>query len=76
MLYPVRAAIRRLPGLVIKAVPLPKPELLSQPGARNQAGAFCRRNGFDRMLLVTDKTIFALGLHEALTASLQAQGVF
>ena len=75
MLFLLRTLIRRLPGIVIKAIPLPEPETISGFGTREQAGALCRRNGFSRVLLVTDKTIFSLGLHEALTASLTDAGV-
>ena len=75
MLYIARAVIRRLPGIVIGAVPLPEAEIVSGLGARDQAGLLCRKNGFDRVLLVTDKTIASLGLHEKVEASLSAQGI-
>ena len=74
MLYILRSLIRKLPGIVIKAVPLPEPEITTGFGARNQAGALCLKNGFKRVLLVTDKTIFALGLHEKIIASLEDAG--
>ena len=75
MLILMRTLIRRLPGMVIKAVPLPEPETVSGFGTRSQAGALCRKNGFARVLLVTDQTIFSLGLHETVTASLTDAGV-
>lgn len=75
MLYITRSAIRKLPGAVIKAVPLPEPETVSGFGAREQAGELCRQNGFERVLLVTDKTIFSLGLHEKILNALKAQGI-
>ncbi len=75
MLYILRSCIRRLPGIVIKAVPLPEPEITSGAGARARAGELVRKNGFGRVLLVTDRTIFSLGLHEKLEASLREQGI-
>lgn len=75
MLYIVRSVIRKLPGKVIRAVPLPEPQTVSGCGAREQAGEFCRQNGFSRVLLVTDQTIFSLGLHEKAEASLKESGI-
>ena len=75
MLYILRTLIRKLPGVVIKAVPLPDPETVSGYGSRDKAGELCRKNGFDRVLLVTDKTVFSLGLHEKITASLAEAGI-
>lgn len=75
MLYLLRRMIRRLPGMVIKAVPLPEPETVSGFGTREQAGKLCHKNGFERVLLVTDRTVFSLGLHEKIAASLKANGV-
>ena len=75
MFYILRTLIRKLPGIVIKAVPLPDPEILSGFGSREKAGEICRKYGFERVLLVTDKTVFSLGLHEKITASLKEHGV-
>ena len=75
MLYITRSVIRKLPGIVIKAVPLPEPEILTGLGTCGQTGELCRKNGFERVLLVTDKTIFSLGLHERITVSLDAAGI-
>ena len=76
MLYLLRSLIRRLPGIVIKAVPLPQPETVSGYGSRDRAGELCCKNGFENVLLVTDKTILSLGLQDKLTASLEEAGVF
>ncbi|MCQ2386798.1 MAG: iron-containing alcohol dehydrogenase, partial [Clostridia bacterium] len=75
MLYLLRALIRKLPGVIIKAVPLPEPETVTGFGSRDRAGELCHKNGFDRVLLVTDKTIFSLGLYEKITASLEEYSV-
>lgn len=71
MLYLFRKGIRRVPGVVIKAVPLPRPQIVTGAGTRAQIGRLCRENGFERVLLVTDKMIFSLGLHEKILVSLK-----
>ena len=75
MLYITRTLIRRIPGAVIKMVPLPVPEVLSGIGATEEAGAFCIRNGFKKVLLVTDETLYGLGVHEKVEMSLQKNHV-
>ena len=75
MLYILRSLIRKLPGIVIHAVPLPEPETVTGFASRAMAGELCHKNGFARVLLVTDQTIFSLGLHEKITASLADAGV-
>ncbi|MCQ2436508.1 MAG: iron-containing alcohol dehydrogenase [Clostridia bacterium] len=76
MLYILRSLIRKLPGVVIKAVPLPDPDTVSGYGSRDRVGELCRKNEFKRVLLVTDRTIFSLGLHEKITDSLAQAGIF
>lgn len=73
--YLGRKAIRRVPGAVIKAAPLPQPELIEGFGKRAMVGEICERAGYRSALLVTDETLFGLGLHEKVTASLEAHGV-
>ena len=73
--YLGRKTIRRVPGAVIKAAPLPKPELIEGFGKREEVGAVCEKAGFKTALVVTDRTLFGLGLHEKITASLEAHGV-
>lgn len=73
--YLGRKAIRRVPGTVIKAAPIPTPELIQGFGTRDQVGLLCAQAGFDSVLLVTDDTLFRLGLHEKVTSSLEAQGI-
>lgn len=73
--YYGRKAIRKVPGTVIKAAPIPKPEVIEGFGKREQAGAICEENGFRSALLVTDETLFGLGLHEKVTLSLEQHGI-
>ena len=73
--YLGRKAIRKVPGAVIKAAPIPKPELIEGYGAREQVGVICAESGFASVLLMTDETLFALGHHKKITASLEAQGI-
>ena len=73
--YLGRKAIRKVPGTVIKAAPIPKPEVIEGFGTREQVGVICEEAGFQSALLVTDETIFGLGLHEKVTVSLEEHGV-
>ncbi|MBQ1820148.1 MAG: iron-containing alcohol dehydrogenase [Clostridia bacterium] len=73
--YLGRKAIRKVPGVVIKAAPLPNPTLYEGFGKRAEVGAICEQAGFKTALVVTDQTLFSLGLHEKITASLTAHGV-
>ncbi len=73
--YLGRKAIRKVPGKVIKAAPLPEPELIEGFGKRDQVGALCEKAGYKSVLLVTDQTLFGLGLHEKITASLDAHHI-
>ena len=49
----MRKSIRPLPGKVIKAVPLPKPDITAGFGSRAKIGDICTRRGFKRALVVT-----------------------
>ncbi len=69
--YLGRKAIRRVPGTVIKAAPIPKPELSEGFGCRSEVGKICEEAGFHAAFVVTDQTLFRLGLHEKVTASLK-----
>ena len=73
--YLERKAIRKVPGTVIKAAPLPTPELIEGFGKRDQVGTICSRAGYGHALVVTDETLYKLGLHEKITASLEALGI-
>ncbi len=73
--YLGRKAIRKVPGAVIKVAPLPKPELIEGFGKRDTVGEICENEGYRHVLLVTDQTLYKLGLHEKITASLESHGV-
>ena len=73
--YRFRKHIRRLPGKVIHAIPLPEPEVTDGLGARTQIGAICRKAGFKQVLLVTDQTLSALGFEKAIIASLEEEKI-
>lgn len=73
--YLGRKAIRKVPGAVIKAAPLPKPELIEGFGSRDSVGEICENEGYSSVLLVTDQTLYSLGLHEKVVSSLEAHGV-
>ena len=73
--YVERKTIRKIPGTVIKTVPIPKPQLIQGFGAREQVGDICRKEGFNSVLLVTDETLYGLGLHEKAVSSLEKNGI-
>ena len=73
--YAERKTIRKIPGTVIKAVPIPEPELIQGFGSREQVGAICKKEGFRSVLLVTDETLYGLGLHEKVLSSLEESGI-
>ena len=73
--YRFRKQIHKLPGKVIHAIPLPEPDVTEGHGARRQIGGICRENGYKQVLLVTDRTLHALGFEKPVVASLEAAGV-
>ena len=73
--YAERKTIRKIPGTVIKAVPIPKPEVVQGFGTREQVGDICAAAGYRSVLVVTDETLFGLGLHEKAVQSLEKAGI-
>lgn len=73
--YVERKTIRKVPGAVIKAVPIPKPEMTQGFGSREQVDEICLKAGCKSVLLVTDETLYGLGLHEKVVSSLEAKGI-
>ena len=73
--YLGRKAIRKVPGTVIKAAPIPKPELIQGFGTREQVGNICAKSGYGSVLLVTDETLYGLGSHQKAVISLNQHGI-
>lgn len=73
--YLLRKTIRRLPGVVIKAVPKPRPEVTEGFQSREQAGKICRDLGYKSCLIVTDQTLYSLAYHEKIVKSLEDNGI-
>ena len=73
--YAERKTIRKIPGTVIKAVPIPRPEVIQGFGTREQVGDICLREGYRSVLLVTDETLYGLGLHEKVLTSLEKNSI-
>ena len=71
--YLLRKLIRPLPGIVIRWIPKPAPEVRFGQGIRGGVGKLCRC--YRSVLLVTDKTIVSLGYHHAVVESLRDAGV-
>lgn len=75
MLYQGRKVIRKVPGVAIKAVPLPMPDVSQGFGARQLVGRICKEAGYRSVLVVTGKRISSLGLHEKALSSLQEHDI-
>lgn len=73
--YILRKSIRRLPGVVIKAVPKPRPEVTEGFQSREQAGRICAEMGYQSCLIVTDQTLYSLAYHEKIVTSLEDNGI-
>ena len=73
--YLFRKQIHRLPGKVIHTIPLPEPKVIEGLGARSQIGKICNACGYKHVLIVTDKTLSALGFHNAVVTSIEAVGI-
>jgi aldehyde dehydrogenase (NAD+) len=73
--YHFRKQIHRLPGKVIRTIPLPEPEVTAGLGARREVGAMCKKAGYKQVMVVTDETLHRLGYDGAIVASLQTAGV-
>lgn len=73
--YLFRKMIRKLPGLVIKVIPKPNPVITDDYGSREKIGKICREAGYKSVLLVTDKTVYALGYHEKVLNALKANNI-
>ena len=73
--YRFRKQIHKLPGKVIHAIPLPEPEVTEGHGARKQIGEICHQNGYQHVLLVTDRTLSAMGYEKAIIESLETAKV-
>ncbi len=73
--YLLRKTIRRLPGVVIKAVPKPRPEITEGFQSRQKTGDICKEKGYRSCLIVTDQTLFSLDYHEMIVKSLEENGI-
>ena len=69
--YVLQKVARKLPGMVIKPVPKPKPKITEGFGKRAKVGEICKSAGYKSVLLITDKTLFSLGYHTAIVESLE-----
>lgn len=74
-MYLTRKVIRKLPGTIMKTVPMPEPEIIEGFGCRIQIGRVCRESGFDAVLILTDKRLCNLGYLKALEKALETDGI-
>lgn len=73
--YLPRKAIRKLPGVVIRKVPMPNPEVIHGHMARKQVGEICKKLGYQSVLIVTDQVIHSLGYAQCIQDSLDEAGI-
>lgn len=73
--YLFRKMIRKAPGNVIRAVPLPDPVITEGLGARARIGEICMNRGYLSVLIVTDRNISSLGFQDRITAELEKRGI-
>lgn len=74
-MYLTRKVIRKLPGAIMKTVPIPDPEIIEGFGCRSQIGNICRESGFDTVLILTDRRLCDLGYLQAVEKSLESEGI-
>lgn len=74
-MYIARKAIRKLPGKIMKAIPMPEPEIVEGFGCREQIGRRCKESAFGSVLILTDRKLRELGFLDAVTGSLDEEGV-
>ncbi|MBR4342584.1 MAG: iron-containing alcohol dehydrogenase [Lachnospiraceae bacterium] len=73
--YVLRKVARKLPGMVIKPIPKPRPKITEGFGKRNKVGEICKNAGYKSVLLITDKTLHSLGYHTSIEESLEKNGI-
>lgn len=73
--YPSRKILRLLPGVAMKPVPKPSPEIVEGHQSRNEIGRLCRKYGFTNVMIITDKVLYSLGFHETVVRSLEDSGI-
>lgn len=73
--YFFRKIIRRLPGKVVKLVPIPNPEIIEGYGKRSCVGKLIADKGYKSALIVTDKTLYNLGFLNAIIESLNENNI-
>lgn len=54
---------------------LPIPEVIEGAGSRGKVGAWCKKNNYSRVLIVTDKVMMKLGLLDKVVNSLEKEGI-
>jgi alcohol dehydrogenase class IV len=65
----------RAAGVVTGLLPIPQPVLLVGPGASTRLGAAIAGFGHRKVMIVTDRIVAGLGLHDGLVGALRAGGV-
>lgn len=74
-MYFFRRLIRRLPGKVVQAIPVPHPKVTEGCGSRGSVGEICAHQSYVSVLIVTDTTLSLLGYEQAVVQSLQQYNI-
>ncbi len=73
--YPSRKIFRLLPGVAMRPVPKPSPEIIEGHRSRNEIGRLCKKYGFRNVMIITDRVLYSLGFHETVVRSLEDNGI-
>ena len=73
--YVLQRVARKLPGMVIKPIPKPKPKVTEGFGKRAKVGEICKNARYKSVMVITDKTLYALGYHKVIVESLVKNGI-
>ena len=73
--YVLQKMARKLPGMVIKPIPKPRPRVTEGFGKRAKAGEICKSAGYKCVMVITDKTLYSLGYHRTIVESLVKNGI-
>ena len=73
--YVLQRMARKLPGMVIKPIPKPKPKVTEGFGKRAKVGEICKNAGYRSVMVITDKTLYSLGYYRTIVESLVKNGI-
>ena len=60
-------------GIILMKLPIP--EVIEGAGSREKVGAWCKKNNYNRVLIVTDQMMMKIGLLDKVVNSLEKEGI-